>query len=287
MPLPASPRPPSLLETAECAAEGVELPWQVRRDCLRDELAHNPPPGVSPAEMAAHLDGMPARYWEQVTVEDLRWALQVSQRFAAGDARNRHALLDWRELPGARGTRLLLCTRDRAGLLAKAAASLSAAGLSIREAAAFTRADRTVLDLFAVTNADQPGPASPARLEQASFLLEGALAEPPRFASIWACTRHKYLAPPPRQPPRIRFETGHAAHTVLAVETTDRMGLLFDILQAVADAGLGVLHAAVETDGDTARDTFHLTGADGGAVTDPGRLAALRQSIESAIGLHL
>jgi [protein-PII] uridylyltransferase len=244
-------------------------------------------PGVHAAELAAHFEGMPPRYWEHVTAADLRWALQLVHRFQARGPAAGHALLEWRDLPGARGTRVLLCTRDRPGLLAKAAASLSAAGLSIREASVFTRADRTVLDLFAVANADQPGPASPARLEQAAFLLEGALAEPPRFASIWACTRHKYLAPPPRLPPRLRFETTPAAHTVLHLETSDRMGLLYDVLQAIAETGLGVLQASIETDGDVARDTFHLTDADGGAVTDPGRLAALRQAIESAIGLHL
>ena len=32
----------------------------------------------------------------------------------------------------------------------------------------------------------------------------------------------------------------------------------------MADAGLHVLQATVETDGDLARDTFHLTNADGG-----------------------
>lgn len=286
MSLTASPHPPLPALALECAVEGVDLSWQERRDCLRDELARNPVPGVTAAGMAAHCDGMPARYWQDVTAADLRWALQLSHRFLAGDARGRHAVLDWQEPAGARSTRVLLCARDRAGLLARAAASLSAAGLSIRAASAFTRADRTVLDLFAVANADRSGPASPERLEQAAFLLEGALAEPPRFASVWACTRHKYLAPPPRHAPRLRFETGHAAHTVLEVEATDRVGLLYDILQAVADAGLGVLQASVETDGDVARDTFQLTDADGGAVTDAGRLAALRQAIESAIGLH-
>lgn len=286
LPGPACPSTPAD-PPVECATDGVELSWSERRDCLRTALADTPLPGVSPGELAAHFDGMPPCYWQQVTAADLRWALQLCQLVSSAGLMAARARLDWRDLPGTQGTRVLLCSRDRPGLLAKAAASLSAAGLNIREAAAFTRSDGTVLDFFAVTNADRPGPASPARLEQATFLLEGALADPPRFASIWACTRHKYLAPPPRLPPRLRFEAGAATHTVLEIETSDRQGLLYDILQAIAESGLSVLQASVETDGDVARDLLHLTGADGGAVTDPDRLAALRRAIESAIGLHL
>src|SRR6185436_18583167 len=98
---------------------------------------------------------------------------------------------------------LMLCTWDRQGLLAKAAASFSAVKLDIVEADVFTRADNIVLDIFTVVNADSRGLASQTQLQEMTFLLEGALSEPPRFASIWACSRHKYMAHQGRSTPQI------------------------------------------------------------------------------------
>ena len=60
---------------------GFHLPWQERRDRLRERIEQRPLSGVSPEEIAAHFGGMPAHYWEVVDYEDLVWGLETIHGF--------------------------------------------------------------------------------------------------------------------------------------------------------------------------------------------------------------
>jgi len=141
-----------------------------------------------------------------------------------------------------------------------------------------------VLDVFRVWDAGSPSTVSPARLEEMMFLLDGALSDPPRFASVWACSRHKHLASPPRIAHRIKLDNDASADSVVVrVEASDRLGLLYDILQAITESGLNITQARVETDGDVARDTFHVTDAQGRKLLDPGQRERLHQCLDAAL----
>lgn len=266
--------------------------WAVRRAELRAWLARQDPGGVSAEEVEAHFEGMPARYWEDVTQDDLIWGLETMHRFLARVATSptppTMPVLDWRPQAGGGGTRVMLCTWDRHGLLAKAAACFSAAQFTIRQAEVFTRADHIVLDVFHVAQAGNGGDAASAeRMEQMAFLLDGALSEPARFASVWACSRHKFLTPPPRLASRLTIDNDTVpTATVLRLEASDRLGLLYDVLQALAGAGLEVVQAIIQTEDGVARDVFHVTDAAGRQVQDPARLQDLRQAIQSALHLN-
>ncbi len=243
---------------------------------------------ISNDEVEAHFAGMPPHYWNDLSETGLVWGLETIHRFLAGIATlntpGTMPVLEWRHLPNRTGTQLMICTWDRLGLLAKAAACLSAANLSIQEARVFTRADNVVLDVFRVWESESRGVAPAEKLEQVGFLLDGALSQPPRFASVWACSRHKFLAPTPLFAPRITFDNEAApGATVLRIEAADRLGLLYDLLQALADAGFNVTQAEIETDGEAARDAIHITGADGQKLLDPVRLHELRRGLEKAI----
>jgi [protein-PII] uridylyltransferase len=178
----------------------------------------------------------------------------------------------------------MLCTWDRHGLLAKCAACFSASKLDILEANVFTRADNVVLDVFRIWDTRSPSTASPARLQEMMFLLDGALSDPPRFASVWACSWHKHLASVPRIPHRVSLDNDSVADSIVVrVEASDRLGLLYDILQAITDSGLNITQARVETDGDVARDTFHVLDAQGRKLLDPGQQERLHRCLDAAL----
>jgi [protein-PII] uridylyltransferase len=178
----------------------------------------------------------------------------------------------------------MLCTWDRHGLLAKAAAAFSGVRLSIVQADVFTRADNVVLDTFTIAGADGPGPVSRSQMEQMSFLLEGALTEPPRFASIWACSRHKYLAPASLVAPKISFDNRTSCDdTLVHIETPDRLGLLYDILQAIADGGLNIKQARIDTQSGLAHDIIHVTNESGQKVLEKDQLESLRARLDAAL----
>ncbi len=276
---------PTLLESRQ------DLPWPERRDWFRARLQQEPPSGLGADELEVHFAAMPPRYWEHVSESDLRWGLATVHGFlqtvAAPNTPSTKPFVDWREMPQSICARVMLCTWDRHGLLAKAAAAFSAVRLNILEAEVFTRADNVVLDLFSVAEPDGHSRVNPTRLQEMTFLLEGALREPPRFASIWACNRHKFLSPPARVAPRISFDNDSAADaTIVRVEAADRLGLLYDILRAIADDGLNVTYARIETEDEMADDLIHVTDARGQKLVDPHRLVEFRRRFEAALSLR-
>jgi len=121
-------------------------------------------------------------------------------------------------------------------------------------------------------------------LAEMKFLIEGALSEPPRFASVWACSRHKYLAAGGKFPPRITFDNNAVpASTLVRVEASDRLGLLYDILQTMADNGLNIIQARIETNEKLAHDVFHVTDERGQKVGELLRLEELRRNLENSL----
>lgn len=285
-----APFPTELVAEAATGMQepGLALPWQERRDCFRARLEEIPLPGIEPEETAAHFDGMPPHYWKTLNFPDLVWSLETINGFlklvAAPNVPATTPFMDWRQLGKSGHTRLMLCTWDRHGLLAKASAALSAVRLNILEADVFTRHDNVVLDVFLITDADGKGPANQKRLAEMKFLIEGALSEPPRFASLWACSRHKYLAAAGKFPLRISFDNNSdSSDTLVRIETSDRLGLLYDILQAMADSGLNITEARIETVDGLADDLFHVTDEHGQKVGELVRLEELRQNLEKVL----
>lgn len=235
-----------------------------------------------------HFSTMPAHYWEHVTEDELIWGLETVHGFlklvASPEVPATSPYVSWRQVGRAGPVRVMLCTWDRHGLLAKAAAAFSAVRLNIVQAEVFTRSDNVVLDTFSITGADGRSPVSPSQMEQMGFLLEGALSEPPRFASVWACSRHKYLAPVSQIAPRITCDNDRSADsTLIHIEAADRLGLLYDILQGLADAKLGVKQARIETENGLACDTIYVTDESGQKITGKRELEALRAKLQAAL----
>lgn len=275
-------------ESSSMEAPGNHLSWWQRRDLFRAHLKQQPLAGISAEETEAHFSGMPAHYWERVNNHDLVWGLETIHGFlqlvATPNVPATTPFVSWRQVPQAGRTRIMLCTWDRHGLLAKAAAAFSGVRLNIVEADVFTRADNVVLDVFSIVDSHTRGTASQARLQEMTFLLDGALSEPHRFASDWACSGHKVMASPSPFPPRIVFDNkSPATSTLVHVEASDRLGLLYDILQTLADGGLNITQARIETDNEVAHDIIHVTDVHGQKIVDPSRLGELRCRLEGAL----
>src|SRR2546423_11177483 len=130
------------------AGAGLRLHWKERRESFRIQLQQEPLPGIGRDEIDAHFDAMPAHYWERVDPQDLVWGLETIHGFlqlvATPNVPATMPYVDWEQLEQRGQTRIMLCTWDRHGLLAKAAAAFSAVRLNILEADVFTRSDNVV-----------------------------------------------------------------------------------------------------------------------------------------------
>ena len=259
-----------------------------RRDWLRERLRERSLTTVSPEEIQAHFDGMPEHYWDAILESELVWGLETIHgclsRMTSPAASSAAPFVDWRHATDSSTARVMLCTWDRHGLLAKAAAAFSAARLNIVRANVYTRADRLVLDVFQVKSADGSSEVGATRIQEMNFLLEGALSEPPRFASVWACSRHKYLSQPASRLPEITFDNvSDAQATIVRVEAADRLGLLYDLLQSMADNDLEIKEARITTERGTAQDELRVTDRKGSKLGSGDVLEALRARLEAAL----
>ncbi len=61
------------------------------------------------------------------------------------------------------------------------------------------------------------------------------------------------------------------------------MGLLYDILHALAETGANLREAEVRTRGELARDVFRLVDEQGRKLVERGRLRDIRQTLQQAI----
>lgn len=283
--------PLTAIQDAVLARHVPELSAQ-RRDRKREWFAHclqSLEDGeLTQEEIDAHLNGMPGRYWDSVDQGELVWGVETIHKFFREVARPESPatmpVIDVRHRAKTGVTQLMLCTWDRQGLLAKVAGCLSATRINILQADVYTRADGIVLDTFRICEPEGQPVSQTSRLQELGFLIEGALSEPPRFASLWACSRHKFLAGASMGPPFISFDNmSWPDATLLTVEAPDRLGLLYDILAALADLRLNICHAVIDTDDDLARDTFYLVDHEGQKITNAVTLQNIRRTITNAV----
>jgi [protein-PII] uridylyltransferase len=242
---------------------------------------------ISKEEIEAHFHHMPARYWENVSEEDVVWAIQTVHRFLARLATHPDdgaVVMDTRQVPQPGWTQVLVCTWDRRGLLAKVAGYLSALRLNVLRAEVYTRSDNIVLDVFYICEEGPQRPASEALLHRLNFLLEGGLAEPPRFASAWACQSHKLHPRQRRFEPHVSFNNEDSARaTIVSILAGERLGLLHDVLEVFTQNDLNVCEAVIDTEGEVARDIFIVTNAAGEPVRDAKVLKKIEADLQQVL----
>src|SRR4051812_10803722 len=116
---------------------------------LQQRLTQTPPQGLLRDEVEAHFRGMPTRYWETVTKGELIWALETVHAFLAKlrtwDAPGAPAVATLRHCPERGFTKVMVCTWDRPGLLARIAATFGALRLNILQSDIYTRRDNVAL----------------------------------------------------------------------------------------------------------------------------------------------
>ncbi|MBX6371877.1 MAG: [protein-PII] uridylyltransferase [Acidothermus sp.] len=230
---------PQLLELLHALAEadgratGVWDDWRAR---LIGELVER---------VGAHLAGSPPPPPE----------IEVSAAARAAAARGELQVLLTEE---AGGPRLTLVAPDRPGLLWRAAGVLALHRLTIRGARATSVGPMavTVFDVEPIYLAD----VDPDRIrDDLRRALDGSLDLPTLMARRAASAG----SPHRRAPASVVLPRASQDATVFEIRAHDRPGLLFTIARLLADAGLDVRAAKVDTLGAEVVDVFYVTDTEG------------------------
>jgi [protein-PII] uridylyltransferase len=181
-------------------------------------------------------------------------------------------------------TEILLYTPDNAGLFSQFAGAIATAGGSIVDAKAFTTSDGFAVDVFSIQDQDGEAFSDAGRLERLRQTIEKTLRGELRPRRELARRSARTKASAFTIKPKIHFDNeASRIATVIEVECLDRPGLLYDITQAIFEAGLSISTSMVATYGERAVDVFYVRDGFGHKIVHPARLQAVEKRLKAAL----
>lgn len=282
-------------KTAEVLRGGSEFIQAERRqrELLRDEVRSILPKTFDEEELAAHFDGLPARYFMIHSAREIARDLTLVHQFIHLQLTEEDRALEpaviWHDEKDRGWALVHFCTWDRPGLFVKLAGALTAAGLNILSAQIFTRADGVVLDSFHVTDARTGAAPEHVVRDRLEKILRDVLARgidvdaAVQKAAAQARPLYKALAGECLVP-TVRFDNSGAPRpTIIDIEAEDRPGLLFALSHALNELGLDLVLAKIVTEKGAAIDTFYVTEEDGTLVLNESRQEQIADALRRAV----
>lgn len=216
-------------------------------------------------------------------VADATWTLfpdaETVQAMAGGE---RHVRID--------DDRLTITYRDEPGIFSRIAGVVSLHGLDVATARAHS--DEPQLGRVSMGAAEfrvhvpkggidwEPVIADLDRAMRGELAIESRLAE---RARTYRRRRATQAAEP--APPRVTFhDEASSDATVIEVGCATRIGILYRITKALAEVGLDIRHATVQTIGPEVVDTFYVRSWSGGLITDEFHRTEIERAVLHAIG---
>jgi [protein-PII] uridylyltransferase len=273
-------------------AEFLRAEEQQREDLL-GEVRRLAPRTIVDEELKAHADCLPPRYFRIHSAREILTDVALIHRFLhlqlAEEAHPLEPIVNWHNDPDRGYTAVKICTWNRAGLFSKIAGSLAAAGLNIFSAQIFSRNDGIILDTLLVNDAMTGKLANREEREKFERFLRDALTGAVDFQPLIGQVKFQrpiYQSVEGGQLPTvIQFDNSSSeAHTVIDIETEDRVGLLYVISSALAELGLDISLAKISTEKGAAIDSFYVNELDGSKVLADARLKTVERKLTAAIG---
>lgn len=213
-----------------------------------------------------HLALLPERYLRTTT------PLATAQHLRLIEGLDKDGFRCVRVQSGKTLTELTMCMRDRHGLFADIAGTLTTQGVEILRAEINTREDGIAIDVFIVRAAATHQAIEEHRWLRIEHALRAAIAGESDVAALverWqtrhvprrrmepTSTRHKKLA-------HVACDNKAAqAATVVEVRASDEVGLAYKIASVATSLGLEITYAKITTEKSDAFDVFYVTDADG------------------------
>jgi [protein-PII] uridylyltransferase len=184
------------------------------------------------------------------------------------------------------GDVLTVVAPDRPGLFGRVASVLALAGMDVLAADAWSSGGMA-LEVFRVSPPVDPQRAWDAVLRDLEPAIAGQLALAARLADRARSHEQWARRLPGVATPAVRIDNDMSrAATVVEVVADDAVGLLANVARTIAELGLDIRTAKVQTLGPQVVDTFYVLDASGAKVTDERHLAEVCRELGHVIGLE-
>ncbi|HEY0794043.1 MAG TPA: [protein-PII] uridylyltransferase [Chthoniobacterales bacterium] len=228
-------------------------------------------------EIEVHFHSMPERYFQSHNVNEIVSHLRLFRAFFEERVRdNDHALaaaIRWHSKPDQGHSEAWVCTWDRAALMAKIAGAFATASINILSADVYTRKDSLMLGIFRVCDTNFQSVTEESDQRQVESVLNEALKpQEYDFGPLLsrALRRLGYHHSPEMDfPTKLTISNRvHPSYTVIDLQTTDRLGLLHDVLKCLSEAGINIVHSRIATEKGAAFDSFYVTDLEGRKLSE-------------------
>lgn len=220
-------------------------------------------------------------YWINV---DLAHKLQHAQMIKSAEAQRATVATETRTDEFTAITELTVYAPDHPRLLALITGACAAAGANIVGAQIFTTADGMALDTILIQREFERNEDERRRAERVTNLirqaLQGSLKIKEAIASLQLPSRIKAFTVEPQV---ILDNESSNRTTVIEVAGIDRIGLLYELTEALFRLSLNISSAHITTFGERAVDVFYVTDLTGAKVENEGRRIAIEKELISVL----
>lgn len=273
---------------------------QKRKDLismLHQQLVERKVEGISEEEIEAHFSLLPERYFintEQSEIElHLRMVNGLLTQIQAADSMGSLApIIDWHDDIDLSMTVVNVVTWDRAGLFYKLAGALTLAGVNIVSTKAISRKDHISIDTFYIMDPDGGVVSNLKAREVFEQRLTEALVEEKELMQeiteleaklLAARKKKKDMLPAPFPPSVDVYHELSLKQTIIEVQASDRIGLLYQISRLISKKGFDISFARIATERGVAMDTFYIKNENSKESTHTTALLELREELDKIV----
>jgi [protein-PII] uridylyltransferase len=271
---------------------------QERKQMMLNEILALNGNGIAPEEIEAHFNVLPERYFVHSSPAEVYLHIGMVNRLLHNIAQAESIgslvpVIDWQDDRDQALTVVNVVTWDRAGLFFRLSGAFTVAGVNILSVKAISRTDHIAIDTFLVCD---PG-GGPVQNPRAREIFEQAVKDSllhnkdllPEI--LEQARKHKqlaYLRPQERLaaplPPSIDiYQELSQKRTIIEVQASDQIGLLYQITKAISDHNFDITFARITTERGVAIDTFHVQSINAADTDNTAQLFSLRDALNKIV----
>lgn len=244
----------------------------------RDEILQKLHASLSEETISEYAEHLPDRYLSCYSADEIAHHIGMARSIE-----KELLLVEW-EIEKEIQAKVTICTKDRYGLFAKMTGSMFLNRLNILEAQIHTWGNGIVLDTFWVID---PTRNIDRRLQQFKKDLEEILGGKASLRDLLFQRKEsngikqKVI---PRVPEEVRVNNVDSDfYTIVEVMGEDRLGILYDVTQALTEHGCDIHFARISTLGNRIVDVFYIQDEWGEKIKEKNRTDQLRKTVLSRL----
>jgi len=239
-----------------------------------DEMIQKLKESLSPEIISEYAEQLPDRYLSSYSTAEIAHHIEMARSIEKD-----LLLVEW-EMEKETQAKVTLCTRDRYGLFSKITGSMFLSRLNILEAQIHTWGNGIVLDTFWVEDATKD---TDRRLQQFKKDLEEILGGKSSVKDLLS-KRKESNRIIQKVIPRVSGEVkinnlDSDFYTIIEITGEDRLGILYEITDALTDFGCNFHFARISTLGNRIVDVFYVQDEYGEKIKEKNKIDQLKRTV--------